>query len=116
MRSVAKDKDLCMDNCMMVPVSYDSFTGLYKVWCILGLTPQNLESATYTNYKPVFAEVHTRTLLDHRQFQKVCDKHRGIGSILKAIGCSREDLGRQPWAKRRRHHSQLPAEIFAEKL
>eukprot|EP00727_Mastigamoeba_balamuthi_P012625 m51a1_g7986 hypothetical protein (543) ;mRNA; f:76897-79962 len=135
LRSVTKDKDLRVNNRMMVPVSYHSFTGLYKVWCILGLTPQNLEvhwstlaklfgsrrsftlqSATYTNYKPVFAEVHTRMLLDRRQFQKVCDKHRGIGSILKAIGCSREDLGRQPWAKRRRHHSQLPAEIFAEKL
>eukprot|EP00727_Mastigamoeba_balamuthi_P012624 m51a1_g7985 hypothetical protein (581) ;mRNA; f:74701-76743 len=97
------DPDLCVDNRMMVPVSYDGTTGLYKVWCVLGFTERRLVASwskeprrmgsgsvdvalcgrQYTAFRPVFAEAHTKRLLSRKEFQKLCDGDEDIREILQ---------------------------------
>ncbi len=115
-KTFKEDKDLFVDNRMMVPVFYDIQRKKTKVWVVLGYSvkPLNInyeKQPTYTvidprgkkskkkvefhkeNKKiayPVSAEVYTDKILNREEFRSLCDSLKTQGAILKAIRSSKK--------------------------
>ena len=116
MKSFKEDKDLFVDNRMMVPVFYDIQRRKTKVWVVLGYSVKPLvinfdkqPTFTVTDPKgkkiekkvefhkekkkliyPVSAEVYTDKILNREEFRSLCDSLKTQGAILQAIQSSKK--------------------------
>lgn len=114
MNHLASDPDVSRDNRMMVPVFYDLQRKMTKVWVVLGYEEESLKvgfsstpqitvfdskgqkvdqsrldvhynSRVCSIWRPVFAEIYVRKILDRDEFRKLCDRYATGPEILNAL-------------------------------
>ncbi len=114
MNHLSDDPDISRDNRMMVPVFYDLKRKMTKVWAVLGYEEESLKAGFssapritvfdgegkkidesrldvhYNNqvrslWRPVFAEIYVKNILDRDEFRKLCDRYATRTEILKAL-------------------------------